>query len=103
MGTLRLVAGVEALNGLILITWSASFAFLVMQRRWRFRGVFSGTTTKSVEEGYVLAAVIPLSGLSLFIIALPVWRWDPRWGFPGITICSSVPMGNIPMVCALAG
>lgn len=36
MGTLRLVAGVEALNGLILITWSASFAFLVMQRRWRF-------------------------------------------------------------------
>ena len=36
MGTLRLVAGGEALNGLILITWSASFAFLVMQRRWRF-------------------------------------------------------------------
>ena len=36
MGTLRLIAGVEALNGLILITWSASFAFLVMQRRWRF-------------------------------------------------------------------
>ncbi len=36
LGTLRLMAGVEALNGLILITWSASFAFLVMQRRWRF-------------------------------------------------------------------
>lgn len=36
VGTLRLMAGVEALNGLILITWSASFAFLVMQRRWRF-------------------------------------------------------------------
>lgn len=36
VGTLRLIAGVEALNGLILITWSASFAFLVMQRRWRF-------------------------------------------------------------------
>ncbi|WP_290536801.1 ion channel [Alcanivorax sp.] len=36
LGTLRLIAGVEALNGLILITWSASFAFLVMQRRWRF-------------------------------------------------------------------
>ncbi len=36
VGTLRLIAGVQALNGLILITWSASFAFLVMQRRWRF-------------------------------------------------------------------
>ncbi|MDX1803535.1 MAG: ion channel [Alcanivorax sp.] len=36
IGALRLIAGVEALNGLILITWSASFAFLVMQRRWRF-------------------------------------------------------------------
>jgi len=36
VGTLRLSAVVEALNGLILITWSASFAFLVMQRRWRF-------------------------------------------------------------------
>lgn len=35
-GTLRLLAGIEALNGLVLITWSASFAFLVMQRRWKF-------------------------------------------------------------------
>ncbi|EKF74306.1 hypothetical protein A11A3_08905 [Alcanivorax hongdengensis A-11-3] len=36
IGALRLIAGVEALNGLIMITWSASFAFLVMQRRWHF-------------------------------------------------------------------
>jgi hypothetical protein len=33
-GTLRLVSGVEALNGLILIAWSASFTYLVMERFW---------------------------------------------------------------------
>lgn len=32
--TLRLVVAIEALTGLILITWSASFLFLVMQRGW---------------------------------------------------------------------
>ena len=31
---LRLIAGVEALNGLVLIGWSASFTFLAMQRYW---------------------------------------------------------------------
>lgn len=30
----RLIAGVEALNGLLLIGWSASFTFLAMQRYW---------------------------------------------------------------------
>jgi hypothetical protein len=30
----RLVAGVESLNGLVLISWSASFTFLAMQRYW---------------------------------------------------------------------
>ncbi len=33
-GTLRLLSGVEALNGLILIAWSASFTYLVMERFW---------------------------------------------------------------------
>jgi hypothetical protein len=33
-GALRLVAGVEALNGLVLIGWSASFAYLSMERFW---------------------------------------------------------------------
>jgi hypothetical protein len=33
-GPLRLLAGVEALNGLVLIGWSASFAYLSMERFW---------------------------------------------------------------------
>ncbi len=33
-GTLRYLTGVEALTGLILITWSASFFFIEMQRYW---------------------------------------------------------------------
>ncbi len=31
-GPVRLMVGVEALAGLVLITWSASFTFLIMQR-----------------------------------------------------------------------
>lgn len=34
LGPLRLMTGVEALTGLVLITWSASFTFLEMQRYW---------------------------------------------------------------------
>ncbi|MFU8863247.1 MAG: potassium channel family protein [Rhodobacterales bacterium] len=33
-GALRVLAGVEALNGFLLITWSASFTYLMMQRYW---------------------------------------------------------------------
>jgi hypothetical protein len=33
-GYLRYLTGVEALTGLILITWSASFLFLEMQKDW---------------------------------------------------------------------
>lgn len=33
-GALRLVAGVEALTGFVLIGWSASFTYLTMQRSW---------------------------------------------------------------------
>jgi Ion channel len=33
-GHLRFIAGVEALNGLLLIAWSASFIFLAMGRLW---------------------------------------------------------------------
>jgi len=35
VGELRFMTGTEALTGLVLITWSASFAFLEMQRHWR--------------------------------------------------------------------
>ncbi|MEO8651029.1 MAG: potassium channel family protein [Hyphomicrobiaceae bacterium] len=34
-GPLRLIAGVESLNGLVLIGWSASFTYLSMQRFWQ--------------------------------------------------------------------
>ena len=34
-GSIRLLAGTEALNGLLLIGWSASFAYIAMERFWR--------------------------------------------------------------------
>ena len=34
IGYLRLLAAVEALTGLVLIAWTASFAYLQMQRFW---------------------------------------------------------------------
>ncbi len=37
IGPVRFLAGTEALTGLVLITWSASFTFLEMQRFWRDR------------------------------------------------------------------
>lgn len=37
-GPLRLLAGAEALNGLLLIGWSASFAYISMERFWERPG-----------------------------------------------------------------
>ena len=34
VGSLRLLAGVEALNGLVLIGWTASFLYISMERFW---------------------------------------------------------------------
>jgi len=34
-GDVRLLAGVEALNGLLLIGWSASYIYIAMERFWR--------------------------------------------------------------------
>jgi hypothetical protein len=33
-GALRLLAGMEALNGLLLIGWTASYTYIAMQRFW---------------------------------------------------------------------
>ena len=33
-GAIRFMVGMEALTGLVMITWSASFTFLEMQRDW---------------------------------------------------------------------
>jgi hypothetical protein len=35
VGAIRFLAGVEALTGLVMITWSASYTFLEMQHDWR--------------------------------------------------------------------
>lgn len=40
VGHARLLAGVEALNGLILIGWSASFTYLSMERYWPLHQTF---------------------------------------------------------------
>lgn len=37
-GDLRLLAGMEALNGLLLIGWSASYTYIAMERFWRDDG-----------------------------------------------------------------
>jgi len=37
-GPIRLLAGVEALNGLLLIGWTASFTYLAMERFWNVGG-----------------------------------------------------------------
>lgn len=34
-GDLRMLAGAEALNGLLLIGWSASYTYIAMERFWR--------------------------------------------------------------------
>jgi hypothetical protein len=33
-GDLRLLAGMEALNGLLLIGWTASYTYISMERLW---------------------------------------------------------------------
>jgi hypothetical protein len=35
VGPVRLLAGVEALNGLLLIGWTASFTYIAMERFWQ--------------------------------------------------------------------
>jgi len=35
LGPLRLITGIEALNGLLLIGWSASFTYIAMQKFWK--------------------------------------------------------------------
>ncbi|KEF30069.1 MAG: two pore domain potassium channel family protein [Gammaproteobacteria bacterium] len=37
LGDLRFLTGIEGLTGLVLITWSASFLFVEMQRYWPTR------------------------------------------------------------------
>ena len=54
LGPARLIAGVEALNGLLLIGWSASFTYLAMERYWPMheerRRVHRTKVAEAVEE-----------------------------------------------------
>jgi hypothetical protein len=38
VGNIRLIAGIEALTGLLMVSWSASFTYLEMGRNWREPG-----------------------------------------------------------------
>lgn len=51
IGAIRFVAGAEALIGFMLITWSASFMFLHMQRHWRERDDDSGDNDPRAGDG----------------------------------------------------
>jgi len=33
-GALRIISGIEALNGLVMVGWTASFTYLTMERYW---------------------------------------------------------------------
>ena len=48
-GAMRLVAGVESLNGLVLIGWSASFTYLTMEEFWGTKRAPRGP--KTVRSG----------------------------------------------------
>ena len=37
LGDLRFLVGLEALTGLVMITWTASFIFIEMQRFWKIK------------------------------------------------------------------
>ena len=41
-GGVRLLSGIEALNGLMMIAWSASYSYLIMERLWGFPGGHGG-------------------------------------------------------------
>ena len=34
-GAIRIVSGMEALNGLVMVGWTASFTYLKMERYWQ--------------------------------------------------------------------
>jgi hypothetical protein len=50
LGHLRLIAGVEALNGLLLISWSASFTYLAMERYWPMHELRRGRARRGAHH-----------------------------------------------------
>ncbi|WP_245638339.1 potassium channel family protein [Croceicoccus bisphenolivorans] len=51
-GAIRMIAGVEALVGLVLVAWSASFTYLMMERLWADRmPVMTETEVERERDG----------------------------------------------------
>ena len=50
-GPIRLIAGVQSLNGLVLIGWSASFTYLSMERFWQDGPAGARSVTKDGDTG----------------------------------------------------
>jgi hypothetical protein len=50
-GPIRLIAGVESLNGLVLIGWSASFTYLSMERFWQDGVAGTRSMTNDTDTG----------------------------------------------------
>jgi hypothetical protein len=48
-GPMRLIAGVESLNGLVLIGWSASFTYLSMERFWQEGTKLASTPAERID------------------------------------------------------
>ena len=38
IGAMRIISGVEALNGLVMVGWTASMTYLYMEKFWHLRG-----------------------------------------------------------------
>lgn len=49
-GAIRIVSGIEALNGLVLVGWTASFTYLKMERYWRIPEEVERDETGSVVD-----------------------------------------------------
>ena len=55
-GAMRLIAGLEALTGLLMISWSASFTYLEMNRQWGGERVTRETKPACAVTGPVLGS-----------------------------------------------
>ena len=60
-GPIRLLAGTEALNGLLLIGWSASFVYIAMERFWRVDSGASPTLWRPARARLKRVPAIPAS------------------------------------------
>ncbi len=74
LGHARLMTGVEALNGLLLIGWSASFTYLAMERYWPLHG----GTPRPKERPTRQPSDVSLPREHSVPPTLPVGRVSPR-------------------------